>query len=263
MKHHPLIDTHAHLCDPSFTQDLPQVLDRARSANITGILIVTEHPSECPLAIDLCQRFPNHLRCAAGLFPTHLDDASLDAFLALFNDSPSPFAAIGEVGLDYWKCQEPQDQERQRFVFERIVHTAIAHDLPLNVHSRAAGRDTLHLLLDAGAKRVHMHAFDGKAATAMPGIEAGYYFSIPTSLPRSPQKLKLLKHLPLACLLLESDSPVLGPVPQERNEPANLRPLLATVAELKHTAPEHLAEVITANTRRLYAPAFNVDPCAL
>jgi TatD DNase family protein len=109
------------------------------------------------------------------------------------------------------------------------------------------------LLLEENAARVQMHAFDGKAGAALPAVEAGYCFSIPPSIVRSRQKQKLVKNLPLSCLLLETDSPVLGPDLQTRNEPANAVVALKAIAELKRVAREEVACAVYENSRRLYA----------
>jgi TatD DNase family protein len=103
-----------------------------------------------------------------------------------------------------------------------------------------------------------MHAFDGRASAALPAVEAGFYFSIPPSVIRSRQKQKLLKHLPLSCLLAETDSPVLGPEPQQRNEPGNITVSLEAIADLKGVAKEEVTEIICENTRRLYG---NIADC--
>ena len=98
-----------------------------------------------------------------------------------------------------------------RGIFSGFIDLALELDLPLNVHSRSAGRHTVRLLLERGARKVLLHAFDGKASSALAAVEAGYFFSIPPSVVRSRQKQKLLKQLPVSCLLVETDSPVLGP----------------------------------------------------
>jgi TatD DNase family protein len=68
----------------------------------------------------------------------------------------------------------------------------------------------------------------------------------------------LVRHLPLACLLLESDSPVLGPEPGERNEPANVPLAAEAVAEIKGVPPEAVLEAAYGNTLRLYGePVFS------
>ena len=126
-------------------------------------------------------------------------------------------------------------------------------DLPLNVHSRSAGRHAIALLLENNATRVQMHAFDGKAAAALPAVEAGYFFSIPPSVIRSRQKQKLVRQLPLDCLLVETDSPVLGPAPRTRNEPANLPVSIQAIAQIKAIPEQAVMEAVAENTRRLYA----------
>jgi len=88
----------------------------------------------------------------------------------------------------------------------------------------------------------------------MPAAEAGYFFSIPPSVVRSRQKQKLVKHLPLACLLAETDSPVLGPEPQVRNEPANIPLAIKAIAGIKGLREQQVAEAVSANTVRLYGP---------
>ena len=122
----------------------------------------------------------------------------------------------------------------------------------MNVHSRSAGRQAVALLLECGALKVQLHAFDGKASAALPAVEAGYFFSIPPSIVRSRQKQKLVKRLPLSCLLVETDSPVLGPSPNERNEPANIMISIKAIAELKAVDEAEVIEAVTENTKKLY-----------
>ncbi len=99
---------------------------------------------------------------------------------------------------------------------------------------------------------VQLHAFDGKAGSALPAVEAGYFFSIPPSVIRSRQKQKLVKLLPLECMLLESDSPVLGPSPQVRNEPVNILHAIGAISQLKGISEDQVRAAIAKNTRRLY-----------
>jgi TatD DNase family protein len=156
------------------------------------------------------------------------------------------------VGLDYWVVREEPERELQREILKKFIELSKELNLPLNVHSRSAGRHAISMLLENNAGQVQMHAFDGKAAAALPAVEAGYYFSIPPSVVRSRQKQKLVKRLPLSCLLIESDSPVLGPAPQERNEPANIPLSVKAVAELKDVSEEEVIAAVTENTERLY-----------
>jgi TatD DNase family protein len=153
--------------------------------------------------------------------------------------------------------QEESGREIQREIFRSFIALGRELELPLNVHSRSAGRHAVDILLEGDATRVQLHAFDGKLSAAMPAVEAGFFFSVPPSIVRSEQKQKLVRKLPLSTLLIETDSPVLGPVPQERNEPANARIAVNAIAELKGIAVDEVIEAVAENTRRLYGDVFS------
>lgn len=251
----PLLDTHAHLCDDRFDADRPALLAEARLAGVAAILAVGETLADARRNLELAVEHPM-LRPAAGLYPGFPDLEQAEAIADLLRRERERFWAVGEVGLDYWLFHGEAEREVQREIFRRFIRLARELELPLNVHSRAAGRHALALLLEEGATRVQMHAFDAKAAAALPGIEAGHFFSVPPSVVRSPQKQKLVRLLPLERLLLETDAPVLGPEPGERNVPANLAGVVEAVAELKGVPPEAVRQAAWENTLRLYGTDF-------
>lgn len=251
-----LFDTHAHLCDPAFDGDRGEVLERARDAGVESIIAVGETLQDARANLALAHEYPWIIRPAAGLFPTILDLDQAESLAQWIRRHVEDLIAIGEVGLDHWKVEEPEDREIQRQVFERFVELAMELDVPLNVHSRSAGAPAIELLLQCGARRVQLHAFDGRAAKAQPAIEAGFFLSVPPSVVRSRQKQKLVRQVPLQNLLLETDSPVLGREPGERNEPANLGLSLQAVAELKGVHREAVVEAVRDNSLRLYGEAL-------
>ena len=246
-----LVDAHAHICDPVFDQNRGEVLTRARLAGVQAIIAVGEDLADARKNLDLAKIHPI-LRPAAGLYPTHLDLQQADSVIEFIRGHRSCLAAIGEVGLDYWIVKEEAQKELQREILKRFIRLSNELDLPLNIHSRSAGRHAVALLLESSARRVQMHAFDGKSGAAMPAAEAGYFFSIPPSVTRSRQKQKLVKALPLTCLLVETDSPVLGPDPGKRNEPANLLLAVKAIAQLKDIAEDTVMAAVADNTARLY-----------
>ncbi len=254
-----LVDTHAHLGDAAFDADRAEVLARARAAGVSRVVCVAEDLEGSRRTLVLARRH-QALAAAVGLHPDRVTHASADELLAeterivaLARRERESLVAVGEVGLDYWRAKTSEQRALQAQLFKRFVALAQELDLPLSVHSRSAGRQCLALLIDAGARRVVMHAFDGRAARARPGLEAGYFFSMPVSLLRSRQKQKLLRQIPLDRLLLESDAPVLGPEPGERNEPANLPLAVAEIARITGRDPAEIARVTSANARRCFA----------
>jgi TatD DNase family protein len=251
MSNFKIVDVHAHICDSSFDKDRKDVLERARKAGIEAVIAVGENLCDAQKNLELANTYPI-LRPAAGLYPTHLDIAQADQMAAFIRKAAASLVAIGEVGLDYWAVKDESGKEHQREIFIKFIDLSKELNLPLNVHSRSAGRHAIFLLLENDASRVQLHAFDGKAGAALTAAEAGYFFSIPPSIIRSRQKQKLVRRLPLSCLLIETDSPVLGPSAQERNEPANAIISIKAVAELKNISEDEVKEAVSENTQRLY-----------
>lgn len=246
-----LVDSHTHLCDPAFDEDRDKVLERARNAGIGAIILVSENLSDAKKNSELASKYPM-LRPAAGLYPAILDKIQAEEMEAFIRKWHNHLVAIGEVGLDHWVVKTESERAVQKEIFITFIQLSKELELPLNIHSRSAGKHVVSTLLECGASNVHLHAFDGKASAAMPAVEAGYFFSIPPSIVRSRQKQKLVKRLPLSCLLLETDSPVLGPFPKTRNEPANILKTVQAIAELKKVSEAEVIEAVSRNTQKIY-----------
>lgn len=250
----PLVDVHCHLTSAEFADDLEAVLDRARQAGIARLVSVGESTEDNRRVLALAENYPQIL-AAMGHYPAHLDDAMADETEALIRENRGRVVAIGEVGIDHWLAKEPEERERQHAIFARFVRLSVELDLPLSVHSRSAGHHAIAMLKELGAKRVCLHAFDGKARYAREAAEAGYYLSIPPSVVRSPQKERLVNAVPMDRLLLESDSPVLGPEQNRRNEPANLLHSVRMVAAIKGLDSAEVRAACAENTRALFGPS--------
>ena len=246
-----IIDTHAHLNAKVFDKDRTDVLDRASAAGVSGVVSVSETFEETERNLALSALHPI-LFPGAGLFPSQLNRDQAQKIVTFLRSHRKDFFAVGEVGLDFWVVKNEEERELQREIFRIFINASKELDLPLNVHSRSAGRAVIELLTVQDAQRVQLHAFDGKTGSALPGVEAGYYFSVPPSVVRSRQKQKLVRALPMSCLLIETDSPVLGPEPQERNEPVNAAVAVNAVAELKGITEQEVRETTAANTEKLY-----------
>jgi len=218
---------------------------------VSAIVVVSETLSDMHRNLELAANYPL-LWPAGGLYPAHTDISEAERICDVIRRERHNFFAIGEVGLDYWAVKQEPEREKQREIFNKFIDLAIELNLPLNVHSRSAGRYAIDMLLERGALKVQMHAFDGKATSALSALEAGYFFSIPPSVIRSPQKQKLVKRVPLSNLLVETDSPVLGPNPGERNEPSNVMVSVNSIMDIKNISREEVMETLLENTRRLY-----------
>ncbi|XP_036057894.1 putative deoxyribonuclease TATDN3 isoform X3 [Onychomys torridus] len=237
-----LVDCHCHLSAPDFNSDLDDVLEKAKKANVVALVAVAEHAGEFERIMQLSERYTGFILPCLGVHPVQ-------------ELSPEkPRSVTLKVGLDFSPrfAGTDEEKEEQRQVLIRQVQLAKRLNVPLNVHSRSAGRPTINLLREQGAEQVLLHAFDGRPSVAMEGVRAGYYFSIPPSIVRSGQKQKLVKQLPLSSICLETDSPALGPEKLTRNEPCNLSISAEFIAQVKGISVEEVQEVTTQNALKLF-----------
>jgi TatD DNase family protein len=232
-----------------FNVDLDSLVQDAKER---GIIIITSAITKesWQRGIDIASKF-QHVFPSVGLNPTQYQDIS--HALEFIKKSEEDLIAIGEIGLDHFLTRNHSERDSQEKSFRSLLRLAQTMALPVQIHSRSAGRVTLEVLYDCEMEHVHMHAFDGKSSFArIASNEFGYYFSIPTSVVRSPQKQKLVKAVNIERLLLETDSPVLSPVKGERNSPLNITIALKEVSRILRRDEEELREIILENTFRLY-----------
>ncbi|KAM6459688.1 putative deoxyribonuclease TATDN3 isoform 1-T1 [Liasis olivaceus] len=262
------VDCHCHLAAPEFQKDIESVLEDAKKSKVLALVVVAEHSGDFTKIIQLSERYPGFVFACLGIHPVQsipvgcersviLKDLE-EAFplIELYKDH---LLAIGEIGLDFTPrfASSDEQKEGQRQVLMKQIQLAKQLDLPLNVHSRSAGRPTINLLKEQGAEKVLLHAFDGKPSVAMEGVKAGYFFSIPPSITRSEQKQKLVKQLPLESICLETDSPALGPEKQVRNEPKNIFIAAEYIAEIKGISVEEVLDITTQNSLKVFPKLKN------
>ncbi|XP_030355422.1 putative deoxyribonuclease TATDN3 isoform X3 [Strigops habroptila] len=260
------VDCHCHLAAPCFQADVADVVRAAQQAAVSALVVVSEQAAEFPSVLALSERFQGFVLPCLGVHPVQevspeeqrsVTLKDLDAALPLIELYKDKLVGIGEVGLDFTPRFASTDEEKegQRQVLIKQIEIARRLDLPLNVHSRSAGRPTISLLKEQGASKVLLHAFDGKPSVAMEGVKAGYFFSIPPSIIRSEQKL--VKLLPLESMCLETDSPALGPEKQVRNEPKNIYIAAEYIAKIKGIPVEEVIEVTTQNALKVFPKLRN------
>lgn len=247
-----MIDSHCHLADEVFVEDLDAVVARARAAGLTAAMCIlsADEPEEIARAARVATAWPA-VRFAAAVHP-HRSGAyagcvqdAVDATRAAATAAQA--AAIGEIGLDYHYDFSPKDVQWQVFA----AHVALAGErgLPVIIHTREAFEDTLAVLREAGQGRAEgvIHCFSGARDEARRILDIGFFVSLAGILtfPKAAELREVARYIPLDRLLVETDAPFLAPVPHrgKRNEPAWVA---NTFAELAAARGEPLAVVAAA-----------------
>jgi len=257
-----VIDSHCHLADDAFADDLDQVVARARTAGLSTALCVLAmgEPAEAARVPRIASLWPA-IRFAigvhpheAGRFTAPVEETVADVRRAI--EATPRASALGEIGLDYHYDLSPRAV--QRAVFRAQLALAAQMQLPVVVHTREAEADTVALLQEAGgtALRGVLHCFTGTAGMARWAVRAGLHVSFAGVVTfRNADALRdTATEVPLERLLVETDCPYLAPVPfrGKRNEPALVVEVANTLARVKGVSVEDLDEAVTANFRALF-----------
>lgn len=256
----PLFDTHAHLDMHQFADDRDATVARAWEAGLVGLVTLGVDLETSAAAIGLSERHPA-IFAAAGFHPHEASryGARAEARLRELHLHPR-VVAVGEIGLDYFRNHsEPQTQRR---AFARQLALAAELAKPVAVHDREAHDDVLAALrewsagLPAEAPRGVLHCFSGDRALAWACVELGFFISLagPVTYPKNEELRAVARELPLDRLVAETDSPYLAPQSRrgQRNEPAQVRAVVETIAAERGLPVEQVAEATTANARRLF-----------
>ena len=277
-----MIDTHAHLDGEEFNDDREAVMQRAREAGITKILVPAIDLTTSRQILTLCRQHQGFLYPMVGLHPeeVHNDwEEQLEAIRQLLPQVPLPSAgtspsagddcpssaspqqpaiiAIGEVGLDYYWSRE--FEREQLMAFEEQVKWSVESRLPLMIHCRKAQNEMVSLLkhykdeLQGGV----FHCFTGNEHEAeellqFPQFVLGIGGVLTFKKSHLPEVLPQV--VPLERIVLETDAPYMAPVPMrgKRNESAYVRHVLQRLAEAYGVSEDHLEQVTDQNVRRIF-----------
>ena len=219
-----LVDTHAHLMDPTFEPDRDSVVERARQAGLTALILVGYDLASSRAAVELARQIRGAF-ATVGIHPNSAADAADGDFDEIKRLAcESEVVGIGETGLDNYRHHTPAERQREAFEW----HLGLADDLglPVIVHNREADEDVLRLT--SGHRSGVLHCFSsGNVDYLDRMLAAGYFVSFAGTLTfKNAATLRsMAARVPHNHLLVETDSPYLAPEPHRgrRNEPAFVR----------------------------------------
>ena len=117
-----LVDSHSHLFLEEFSEDLPEVMERARQAGVTHIFMPNIDSTTVEPLLQVCAAYKDLCYPMMGLHPTSVKDDYLQELevVCRYLKEPNSFVAIGEIGMDlYWDKTFVKEQE---VVFLSLIH---------------------------------------------------------------------------------------------------------------------------------------------
>lgn len=253
-----IIDTHCHLDDDRYKDDIDEVIDRAVKNGVEMFVIPAADPDTIQRAIDISEANEN-VYFAVGVHP--YDARSYDrSFLEQFITHPK-CVAVGECGLDYFRLPENEEEIKeekriQKEIFIDQIKLANRYNKPLIVHIRDASHDSLEILENYAGKQggvLHCYNADHELLKL---AQKGFYYGIGGVLTfQNARKLiEVYPRIPVEKLLIETDAPYLTPYPYrgQRNEPSYCTYIAQKMAELSNMDSNEIADVTTQNAKRLF-----------
>ncbi|MGW5436186.1 TatD family hydrolase [Nocardia asteroides] len=258
----PLIDAHTHLdaCGATDAESTKLIVDRAASVGVGQVVTVADDLAAAQWVVRAAQ-WDDRVYAAVALHPTRANALDDEAKAELEQLAADPrVVAVGETGLDYYwpgKLDGCADIETQIEGFRWHIDLAKRVRKPLMIHNREADHDLLTVLLDEGAPdTVIFHCFSSDATMAQACVAEGYVlsFSGTVSFKNAHELREAATLVPDDQILVETDAPYLTPHPYRGapNESYCLPYTVRALAEVREQDPGELAEITTANARRLY-----------
>jgi len=254
------IDSHCHLdCIDlkEFDNDFNALIKNISDAGVDHMLCVSISLEKYPGMIETIKNYP-HISASVGVHPMADKNEALDADLLKNLAKDKNVVAIGETGLDYYYHKEEKSWQKNRFRIH--LQCALEVNKPVIVHTRDAAADTLEILREENAEKCGgvIHCFTETMEFAEKAIKMGFMISFSgiITFSNADTLRATASRIPDEYLLIETDSPYLAPVPHrgKQNRPSLVRHVAETLAEIRGTTVEHIAEITTNNFNRLFKP---------
>jgi len=257
-----MIDIGINLTNKRFEKDLALVIENAKLAGVTGLMVTGTSIEESQQATELCLQYPNYLYCTAGIHPHDaktFNNTSIETLRALAKKQQ--VKAIGECGLDFNRnFSTPADQE---YAFVQQLELAVELQLPVFMHERDANRRFIELLKPyiSQLPNAVLHCFTGSQADLEQCLSLDLHIGITGWIcdeRRGTELIELVKLIPENRLMIETDSPYLlprsmRPKPKSsRNEPKYLPYIAQAIANARGESLKQLVQQTEQNSKLFF-----------
>ena len=251
-----LIDTHTHLFSSQFDEDRNAVVQKAIDNGVSKMLLPNISSETIEAMHQLCQDFPEHCYPMMGLHPCDVkDDYLKELEIVKAHLDKGKYVAVGEIGIDlYW---DKSTLDIQKKAFRHQLIWAKEYDLPVAIHIRESFDEIFEVIEEVNDEKLRgvFHCFTGTKEQGLRAIDMGFMLGIGGVVTFKNSGLdQALSGLPLAQLILETDSPYLAPTPHrgQRNESAFIPLMAQKLADIYEMDIEEVARITTQNAKTLF-----------
>lgn len=258
-----LIDIGANLTHRSFEKDLSDVLDRAKAADVSHIIVTGSDLESSVESSQLSKQSPNYLSATAGIHPHNSKNCKNQHWEKISElCSTREVVAIGECGLDYNRDFSPR--EIQREIFRRHLELASEIKKPLFLHQRDAHQDFYNLLKEYSSTDFSgvVHCFTDSEKALRAYLDLGLFIGITgwiCDTKRGEELRRIVSFIPKDLLLIETDAPYLlpkniNPKPKSnRNEPCHLDSVVSMISACSNRSENEIAQQTRLNAAKLFS----------
>ena len=244
-----LVDSHCHLTEDRLEKRLDEILDGMRTEEIKKVMTASTSVEDSRAVIELVKKF-QEVDGVIGIHPEMVRESSFDVdgeiekLKKLVEEERKVIRGIGEIGLDFYYDKEKKSEETQIKLFEEQLGLAVKEGLPVVIHMREAGEETVEVLKGFDGVRGMFHCWSGSEEFLRFILSRGFYVSVAGNVTfnSAGELRRLVSLIPKDRLLLETDSPYLSPEPVRGrlNEPKNVKILAKFVAGLRKIETQSL-----------------------
>lgn len=250
------IETHAHIYLEEFSQDLDHIVKSAITNGIDKIYMPAIDSSAIESMLAVESAYPNHCIAMMGLHPCYVkDNYKEELTIVEYWLSKRKFAAIGEIGLDFYWDKTFSAQQYEAFHLQ--MQWGLDYDLPIVIHTRNAMGETIDLVKPFAKKGLRgiFHCFSGSKESALEITGMGFHLGLGGVLTyKNAGVAEAIKDIPMEWLVLETDAPYLSPVPYrgKRNEPAYMIEVAKKLGEIKGIPLHEIGEITSNNAEGIF-----------
>ena len=251
-----IFDTHCHLYLDDFANDQDAMMERAKKAGVQKFYLpaIDSHTVKELMAME--EKYPGQCMAMMGLHPCSVKENYKEELCWVEEWlCKRKFAAIGEIGLDFYWDKTFSSQQYEAFCQQ--MEWGLKYDLPIVIHTRNAMDEAISEVRKFRSRGIRgiFHCFGGSMEQAIAIIEMGFYLGIGGVVTYKKAGLdEVLKMIDPSHLVLETDAPYLTPVPfrGKRNESGYLTYILQKLSEIYDLSVETLAGITSSNAQKIF-----------